>query len=91
MSAGSAPVDDGAGRVVPDRGTAYWLSGAVAVVAAASALLTYLGAGVPRGPAVMNGSARGSTPLGTPQRVRPPAIAGGSAVVSGRTSRWRPA
>jgi hypothetical protein len=60
MSAGSGPVDDGAGRIVPDCGTAYWLSGALAAVAAASALLTYLAAGVLRSPAVMNGSARGT-------------------------------
>lgn len=47
-------------RVFPDRGIAYWLSGALAVVAAASALLTYLTEDVLRGPAVMNGSARGT-------------------------------
>jgi hypothetical protein len=60
MPAGSGPVGDGAGRVAPVRGAAYWLSGALAAVAAASALLTYLAAGVLRGPAVMNGSARGT-------------------------------
>ena len=57
---GSGPADDGAGRVVPDHGTAYWLSGALAAVAVAGALLTYLAAGVLRGPAVMDGSARGT-------------------------------
>jgi len=38
---------------------AYWLSGALAVAAALRALLTYLVGDVLRGPAVMNGSARG--------------------------------
>jgi hypothetical protein len=60
MSARSGPAADGTGRVVPDRGIAYWLSGALATVAAASAVLTYLATGVLRGPAVMNGSARGT-------------------------------
>lgn len=51
---------DGTGRVIPAGGITYWLSGALAVVAALSALLTYLAGGVLRGPAVMNGSARGA-------------------------------
>jgi hypothetical protein len=50
----------GTGRVIPAGGIAYWLSGALAVAAAASALLTYLVSDVLRGPAVMNGSARGT-------------------------------
>lgn len=48
------------GRVVPAGGIAYWLSGALAVVAAVNALLTYLVSDVLRGTAVMNGSARGT-------------------------------
>lgn len=51
---------DGTGRVIRAGGIAYWLSGALAVVAALSALLTYLAGDVLRGPAVMNGSARGT-------------------------------
>jgi hypothetical protein len=51
---------DGGGRVVPAGGVAYWLSGGLAVAAALSALLTYLVSDVLRGPAVMNGSARGT-------------------------------
>lgn len=50
----------GAGRVMPARGVAYWLSWALAAVAALCALLTYLVGSVLRGPAVMNGSARGT-------------------------------
>ncbi|HEY7011290.1 MAG TPA: hypothetical protein VH480_00940 [Streptosporangiaceae bacterium] len=46
--------------MTPTGGIAYWLSGALAVAAALSALLTYLVGGVLRGPAVMNGSARGT-------------------------------
>ena len=62
MGAASAPelAKDGTGRVVPAGGIAYWLSGALAVAAALSALLTYLVSDVLRGPAVMNGSARGT-------------------------------
>ena len=62
MGAASAPelATDGTGRVVPAEGVAYWLSGALAVAAALSALLTYLVSDVLRGPAVMNGSARGA-------------------------------
>jgi hypothetical protein len=41
-------------------GIAYWLSGALALVAAGSSLLTFLVTGVLRGTAVMNGSARGT-------------------------------
>ena len=52
--------EDGTGRVVPAGGIAYWLSGALAVAAALSALMTYLVSDVLRGPAVMNGSARGT-------------------------------
>ena len=54
------PAKDGTGRVVPAGGVAYWLSGALAATAALSALLTYLVSDVLRGPAVMNGSARGT-------------------------------
>ncbi len=39
---------------------AYWLSGALALAALTSALLTFLLTGILRGPAVMNGSARGT-------------------------------
>jgi hypothetical protein len=67
MSAASVLADEGTGladegtrRVVPARGIAYWLAAALAVVAAASALLTYLAPDVLHGPAVMNGSARGT-------------------------------
>ena len=62
MGAASAPelAKDGTGRVVPAGGIAYWLSEALAVAAALSALLTYLVSGMLRGPAVMNGSARGT-------------------------------
>ena len=61
MGAASAPeLADGTGRVIPAGGIAYWLSGALAVAAALSALLTYLVSDVLRGPAVMNGSARGT-------------------------------
>ena len=51
---------DGTGRVVPAGGIAYWVSAALAAAAALSALLTYLVGDVLRGPAVMNGSARGT-------------------------------
>ena len=54
------PARGGTGRVIPAGGIAYWLSGALAIVAAVSALLTYLVGDVLRGPAVMNGSARGT-------------------------------
>jgi len=55
----------GASRSVLIRGTAlarstYWLSGALAVVTAAAAAATFFIPGVLRGPAVMNGSARGT-------------------------------
>jgi hypothetical protein len=56
----SEPTKGGTGRVAPAGGIAYWLSGALAVAAALSALLTYLVSDVLRGPAVMNGSARGT-------------------------------
>lgn len=52
-------VEDGPGRVIPGA-IAYWLSGTLAAAAAGSALLTYLVSDVLRGPAVMNGSARGT-------------------------------
>jgi hypothetical protein len=58
MASGLAGGDTG--RVMPGRGIAYWLSGALAVAAAASALLTYVTTGLLRGPAVMSGSARGT-------------------------------
>jgi hypothetical protein len=52
---------DGAARAAPRPGSiAYWLSGALALSAAASSLLTFLIPDVLRGPAVMNGSARGT-------------------------------
>jgi hypothetical protein len=62
MAAATAPdlAKDDTGRVIPAAGIAYWLSAALAVAAALSALLTYLVSGVLRGPAVMNGSARGT-------------------------------
>ena len=62
MGAATAPelAKGGTGRVVPAGGIAYWLSGALAVTAALSALLTYLVTDALRGPAVMNGSARGT-------------------------------
>ena len=62
MGTASAPelAKDGAGRVIPAGGVAYWLSAALAVAAALSALLIYLISGMLRGPAVMNGSARGT-------------------------------
>lgn len=60
MSTAADLADERTGRVVPDRGIAYWLSGALAVTTAAGALLTYVVTGVLRGPAVMNGSARGT-------------------------------
>lgn len=50
----------GTGRVIRGGGIAYWLSAGLAAAAALSALLTYLAGGVLRGPAVMNGSARGT-------------------------------
>jgi hypothetical protein len=47
----------GAGGPIPRRGrVAFWLSGALAVIAAASALATFLLPGIMRGPAIMNGS-----------------------------------
>jgi hypothetical protein len=54
-----------ASRSVLIHGTAlarstYWLSGALALVAAAAAAATFFLPGVLRGPAVMNGSARGT-------------------------------
>jgi hypothetical protein len=54
------PAKGGTGRVTPAGGIAYWMSGALAVAAAVSSLLTYLVGDVLRGPAVMNGSARGT-------------------------------
>jgi hypothetical protein len=47
----------GAGGSIPRPGrVAFWLSSALAVIAAASALATFLLPGILRGPAVMNGS-----------------------------------
>lgn len=62
MDAGPAPERalDQTGRVIPAAGIAYWLSAALAVTATLSALLTYLLSDLLRGPAVMNGSARGT-------------------------------
>ena len=54
------PADDVAERVIPPAGIAYWLSAALALVAAAGSLLTFLVPDVLRGTAVMNGSARGT-------------------------------
>jgi hypothetical protein len=56
---------DGASRSVFIRGTAltrstYWLSGALALVTAFAGAATFFIPGVLRGPAVMNGSARGT-------------------------------
>ena len=47
-------------RVIGPAGLAYWLSAALAVVAAAASLLTFTIPAVLRGTAVMNGSARGT-------------------------------
>ncbi len=47
-------------RVLEPAGPAYWLSAALAVAAAAGSLLTFTIPAVLRGPAVMNGSARGT-------------------------------
>jgi hypothetical protein len=55
MTAGPAQ-----GRVIGPGGTAYWLSAALAVTAAAGSLLTFTVPAVLRGTAVMNGSARGT-------------------------------
>ena len=52
---------DAVGRVIRRGGIAYWLSGALGLAAAASSLATFLVAGVLRGTAVMNGSARGTS------------------------------
>jgi hypothetical protein len=52
--------EDTAGSVLRPGKAAYWLSGALALTAAASALLTFLLPGALRGVAVMNGSARGT-------------------------------
>jgi hypothetical protein len=52
---------DAVGRVIRRGGIAYWLSGALALAAAGSSLATFLIAGVLRGTAVMNGSARGTS------------------------------
>jgi hypothetical protein len=46
--------------VLASRGTAYRLAGALAAVAAVAAALTFFVPGVLTGPAVMNGSARGT-------------------------------
>jgi hypothetical protein len=56
---------DGPSRSVLIRGTAlaratYWLSGALALITAIAAAATFFMPGVLRGPAVMNGSARGT-------------------------------
>jgi hypothetical protein len=61
-AAGAAPAmrEDGAGLVLRPGRIAYWLSGALALAAAASALLTFLLPGILRGTDVMNGSARGT-------------------------------
>lgn len=61
-AAGAAPVmpEDAAGPVLAPGRIAYWLSGALALAAAASALLTFLLPHILRGTAVMNGSARGT-------------------------------
>jgi len=42
------------------RSAVFWVSAALALVAAASAALTFFASGILRGPAVMNGSARGT-------------------------------
>lgn len=47
-------------RVIRPGGTAYWLSAALGVAAAASSLLTFTVPSLLRGAAVMNGSARGT-------------------------------
>jgi hypothetical protein len=58
---GSPGLAGEAGRPVLRRGgTAFWLSGLLAVTTAATCLLTFLVPGVLHGTAVMNGSARGT-------------------------------
>ena len=47
-------------RVIGPGGPAYWLSAALALAAAAGSLLTFTIPAMLRGPAVMNGSARGT-------------------------------
>ena len=55
------PRAEGAGaRAIGSTGPAYWLSAALAATAAAASLLTFTIPAVLRGPAVMNGSARGT-------------------------------
>jgi hypothetical protein len=49
-----------AGPVIEPGGLGYWLSGTLALAAAASSVLTFLLPAVLRGTAVMNGSARGT-------------------------------
>lgn len=64
MTASQTPesqAGDSAGRVIERGGIAYWLSGALALAATGSSLATFLIAGVLRGIAVMNGSARGTS------------------------------
>ncbi|HEX6932732.1 MAG TPA: hypothetical protein VF162_11350 [Streptosporangiaceae bacterium] len=51
---------DASPPVLGSRALAFWLSGALALVAVTSALLTFLLPGILRGTAVMNGSARGT-------------------------------
>jgi hypothetical protein len=56
----SGPAGEPGRPVLRQGGAAYWLSGLLAVTATADALLTFLVPGVLHGPAVMNGSARGT-------------------------------
>jgi hypothetical protein len=56
----AGPADGAAGPTPRPGSIAYWLSGALALSAAASSLLTFLIPDVLHGPAVMNGSARGT-------------------------------
>lgn len=47
-------------RVLPASGAAYWLSGALALMSAVAAAMTFFVPGILTGPAAMNGSARGT-------------------------------
>jgi hypothetical protein len=66
--------------VIPVAGAPAWLSGALAAVAAVAAGATFFVPGVLRGPAVMNGSARGTALvvlcLAVPLLGRRPPLAG---------------
>lgn len=56
----SVPLSAERGRAHPIGRAGYWLSGSLAVITGIAAALTFAVPGVLRGPAVMNGSARGT-------------------------------